>query len=306
MNRDTAIILLDSDDEETELTTPRRPIRSSRPVYIELSDDESVCEEVITPYINTEDVLTTELEYILGGPLRPRPKPDTLHNTPNRSFEPFISAGTEDPLTAELEYILQAPLRPQQNSRPLHVPDRSISIESSPPASLPRQSKRPSMDTLSPQRKKKKAVVDSPFNRRPELKKKPKIDYTEREKEQELEEALERLVSVVSSTRFKEKKRDDTQRISCSVCHSSLPLSSLSNHSIMCNPENHRRMARKRTIADAVAMDIDERERRNKGKADTAPTNYYGMTDDVFATDGSGFNEDASGATWEYAGQTRF
>lgn len=203
MNRDTAIILLDSDDEETELTPPRRPIRSSQPVYIELSDDESVCEEVITPHINTEDALTNELEYILGGPLRPPPKPNTLHNIPNRPIEPLIPADTEDPLTAELEYILQAPLRPQQNSRPLHVPVRSISIDSSPPTPLPRQSKRPSIDTLSQQ--KKKTVVDSPFNRRPELKK-PKIDYTEREKEQELEEALERLVSVVSSTRLKEVK----------------------------------------------------------------------------------------------------
>lgn len=47
--------------------------------------------------------------------------------------------------------------------------------------------------------------------------------------------------------------------------------------------------------------------RRNLGKKDdVAPTNYYGYSDDIFATDGSGFNESASDTLWEYAGQTHF
>lgn len=112
------------------------------------------------------------------------------------------------------------------------------------------------------------------------------------------------------------------------MCRSLFPISLISSHDQVCYRYNEVRVARKKTIAEAVAIDEDDRKRyshlsyrffyiffkackksprRNIGrKENVAPTNYYANSDDVFATDGSGFNESASGTMWEYAGQTHF
>ncbi|GAA5800949.1 hypothetical protein HPULCUR_006389 [Helicostylum pulchrum] len=296
-NQNNPIILIDSDDETEPI------FYSKRAIYIDLSDDEipPASSSFESSPNTTYDPLTAELEFILDAPISSLLTPTRRNMLPKRD-----ASSVRTTVTNTRSINLSQTVRPV-TERPVHRPDRLLSSQET-------YMRRPSLETPIPRDTnyytqsslpRKKPAADSPFNRRPEPKK-PKSKKVSR-KDRELEDVLEKFVSIVSSTRFGETDSNGEEKAQCAMCRSLFPISLLSSHDQVCYRYKEVRVTHKKTIAEAVAIDENERKRRNIGrKDDVEPTNYYANSDDVFATDGSGFNESASGTMWEYAGQTHF
>ncbi|GAA5814213.1 hypothetical protein MFLAVUS_007706 [Mucor flavus] len=295
LNQNNPIILIDSDDE-TETV-----FYSKRTIYIDLSDDDDIPPVSSSSPNTTYDPLMAELEYILDAPISSLITPTRRNMLPKRD-----TSSVRTTVTNPRSISLSQTVRPA-TERPVHRPDRPLSSQET-------YVSRPSLETYIPRDTnyytqsslpRKKLATESPFNKRPEPRKPKSKKISRRDKESE--EILEKFVSIVSSTKFKETDSNGEEKVQCEMCRSLFPISLISSHDQVCYRYNEVRVTRKKTIAEAVAIDENERKRRNIGrKEDVAPTNYYANSDDVFTTDGSGFNESASGTIWEYAGQTHF
>ncbi|KAI8088258.1 hypothetical protein BDF21DRAFT_449992 [Thamnidium elegans] len=298
MSNTNPIILLDSDDETEPI------FFSKQAICIDLSDDEEppMSSSFESSTTTAYDPLTAELEYILDAPISTLLTPTRRNMLHKRDTSARITV--TKPRSVNLSAMAKT-----ATERPVHRPDRLLSSQQdlmrrpSLENSISRDTNYDTQSSLP--RHQKKPAADSPFNRRPELKK-PRENKISR-KDKELEEVLEKFVSIVSSTRFKETHVNDEEKVQCAMCRSLFPVSLISSHDQVCRGYKQVRVTRKKTIAEAVAIDEQERKRQNLGKKDDVePTNYYANSDDVFATDGTGFNESASGTIWEYAGQTHF
>ncbi|KAG2209159.1 hypothetical protein INT47_005451, partial [Mucor saturninus] len=184
----------------------------------------------------------------------------------------------------------------QTNTAICGSPERSTYLLSSPTVEYPSNLRKPKTSS-------------SPFSK-PTFQK-PKVVH-ELYDEDGKEEDLELFVSIMSSSRRKLHPNNAPKiiKMQCPLCYIHYPKNELNEHAADCggDPEatGNERIIRKNTIGAAVLRNEAERKRLNKGKVDNGPTNYYADPESVLALDGSGFNTEASGISWESAGQTRF
>lgn len=191
-NQNNPIILIDSDDETEPV------FYSNRAIYIDLSDDDDIPPVSSSLPNSTYDPLTAELEYILDAPISSLLAPTRRNMLPKRD-----SSSVRTTVTNPRSISLSQAVRPV-TERPVHRPDRPLSSQET-------YMRRPSLETYIPRDTnyytqsslpRKKPAAESPFNKRPEPRK-PKSKKISR-KDRELEDVLEKFVSIVSSTRFKE------------------------------------------------------------------------------------------------------
>ncbi|KAI8638110.1 hypothetical protein BD408DRAFT_436353 [Parasitella parasitica] len=149
----------------------------------------------------------------------------------------------------------------------------------------------------------------SPF-RRPIFDKK-KIIYDIYDEDGE-EENLESYINHVSSRRklfhdgLQEEEKRQIGNKQCPLCYMMFPKQEIDNHAFNCNGKPSEKGLKKKTIGAAVARNAAERKRKNTGIQDTGPTNYYADSEGALALDGTGFGSEATGLTWESAGQIRY
>ncbi|CEP08826.1 hypothetical protein [Parasitella parasitica] len=149
----------------------------------------------------------------------------------------------------------------------------------------------------------------SPF-RKPTFDKK-KVIYDIYDEDGE-EEGLELYINHLSSRRrlfndeFQKAEKCKTGNKQCPLCYMMFPKQEIDNHAFDCDGKPSEKGLKKKTIGAAVAQNAAERKRKNAGIKDTGPTNYYADSEGALALDGTGFGSEATGLSWESAGQTRF